>query len=97
MYVPTYYRFCTHPGRQNGLLLDGAPLQLPQGEQWRQIAATSYVGAYTIVSHGTHSIGHQDTSTAFGAYMYGAGDRESYAFPAGLCLQVLVCVVCFFY
>jgi len=36
---------------------------------------------------GTHEVTHSNPDADFGLILYGAGDRESYAFPVGMKLQ----------
>lgn len=72
--------------QKEGLRLDGRELSVA----WSAVPGTNFVGGETNVSSSAvHSFRHLSPSVTFCAWLYGAADRESYAFPVGLQLKVV--------
>lgn len=61
---------------------------------WRNVPGTDtgdqspLVTAYFAISSGTHTISTLQEDATFMCIVYGAGDRESYAYMGGMRLQV---------
>ena len=87
-----YHSFMTiviADGKQNKLLLDGAAL--PE-ENWKGVPNSGWVTAhFQLPPNGVHSVTHTMKGTRFGAYIYGAGDRSSFAYPLGTCTERTSC------
>lgn len=66
-----------------GLEINGQPLTQSNFLAWRDIPGTNMMGSlFTIPGNQGYTISHE--SEPFLALMYGAGDKESYAYPAGM-------------
>ena len=71
---------------KDGLRLDGQQLSA----SWSPVPGTTFVGGdVNVSSQGVHSFRHESPTVTFCAWLYGAADRESYAFPIGLQLRAV--------
>lgn len=61
--------------------------------QWKEVPATATGGkqalltAYFPISSGTHTVTSNQDNAKFLALVYGAGDRETYGYMAGMSLK----------
>ena len=83
-----YMTLITHQGSEDGFLLDGNQII---GLNWESVPNSGLVGAFVQLdpSKQQFRIDHRVRGTRFEAYIYGAGDRESIAYPTGACIQAL--------
>ncbi|KAL4231142.1 Thrombospondin type 1 repeat-containing protein [Mactra antiquata] len=65
----------------DGLLLDGEPLV--NYVDFVAVPNSNLVGTYINVTEGTHMLKHENPLSNFGGYIYGSGDKASYAMPLG--------------
>ena len=65
---------------------------------WKDVPSTAVGGktalvtAYFNITSGTHTITTLQDDTKFMCIVYGAGDRESYAYMGGMRLKVSACL-----
>ena len=78
-------------GMEKDFLVDGKHPVLLDNHVWLPIPGMELVTSYMRMDPGSHRVTHPNPSTSFAAYIYGAGDRESYAFPTGMCLHEVTC------
>ena len=74
-------------GAENSLMLDGAPVRPVEG--WKEIPGSNVMAGYVNLRPGSHHIASSGSECRFATYIYGAGDRESYAYPTGMCMRSL--------
>ena len=75
--------------------VDGIPLAPGNslGAVWREMPLIDglelYAATHVSITYGTtHAVNHDNTDEKFMVITYGAGDRESYGFPAKMLLGV---------
>ena len=78
-------------GMERTMLLDGEAFFPAEG--WNDVDIANVTAGYILLKPGTHTISSRSGQARFAAYIYGAGDRESYAYPTGMCQHVLVSLI----
>jgi len=83
-----YLTLITADGAQDGFILDGQPVS---GVKWNKVPNSKLVGGVVTLNRQKQQfrIEHKIRGTNFEAYIYGAGDRESIAYPTGACIKAL--------
>ena len=84
----TSYMTIISPGlAKNDFLLDGNQIQT----NWAQLPNSDFWGAHVKLDYHkqTFSLENRLKGSRFEAYIYGSGDRESFAYPTGSCVHVV--------
>lgn len=87
-----YFMFVVKKSEKSGLLLDGKAF--PSNTVYNDIPDTDFVGGYTYVSDGSHTVRHQSPISIFGGFLYGKANLETYGFTTGM-RMARVNAVCF--
>ncbi|XP_013396611.1 uncharacterized protein LOC106163541 [Lingula anatina] len=79
-----YVLIAVHKSAKDAILHNNEWLQQSNVVLWESIPGTELVGASFNISSGRHFLWHFTYTTPFMLILYGAADKESYAFPAGM-------------
>jgi CUB/sushi domain-containing protein len=77
-----FFLFVVDKSEKDGLRLDGKAL--PSNTAYVDIPSTSYVGGYTTVTDGSHTMRHNSPISVFGGFLYGKANLETYGFTTGM-------------
>ena len=83
-----YLSIVTAAGNERGFILNGQPIVQAN---WKQFPNSDQITTYILLDETIQEfrIEHELQGTRFEAYIYGSGDRESFAYPTGACIQAL--------